>query len=242
MLDVIEKLLILQERDRKILRLRNELSRIAPERKMIEGRGSAAAQRLDSAKLKVRELETERKKLELDVDAKKQAIEKFSLQQFQTKKNEEFKALGHQIENARVDIQKLEDQQIEFMEKIEAAQREVAASIDEDKKVKQMVGEQIADLEKRNAHLEAELKEMEAGRTALSSVVPENVLSKYERLLKSKGDKVVVGIEHGVCGGCHMKFPTQVVLQCRAAQEIVSCPNCSRILYYTRDMDLAVAE
>ena len=57
-----------------------------------------------------------------------------------------------------------------------------------------------------------------------------------------KGGNVIVGIQHGVCGGCHMKFPQQIVLSCRREEEIVTCPNCGRILYYTRDMDLAVAD
>jgi predicted nucleic acid-binding Zn-ribbon protein len=38
-----------------------------------------------------------------------------------------------------------------------------------------------------------------------------------------------------------MKLPMQVVLSCQAQQEIVTCPQCSRILYFTREMDLAVA-
>ena len=52
----------------------------------------------------------------------------------------------------------------------------------------------------------------------------------------------MVGIDHGVCGGCHMRVPAQIIVSCRAAQEIVTCPNCGRILYYTRDMDLVAAE
>jgi predicted nucleic acid-binding Zn-ribbon protein len=32
------------------------------------------------------------------------------------------------------------------------------------------------------------------------------------------------------------------VVSCRAAKEMVTCPNCSRILYYTPDMDLAAAD
>jgi predicted nucleic acid-binding Zn-ribbon protein len=51
-----------------------------------------------------------------------------------------------------------------------------------------------------------------------------------------------VGIERGMCGGCHMKLPIQVVLSCRAQQEIVSCPNCGRILYFSPEMDLAAVE
>jgi uncharacterized protein len=52
----------------------------------------------------------------------------------------------------------------------------------------------------------------------------------------------VVGVQHGVCGGCHMRLPPQLVVQCQACKELVTCSNCGRILYYTRDMDLAVTE
>jgi predicted nucleic acid-binding Zn-ribbon protein len=53
-----------------------------------------------------------------------------------------------------------------------------------------------------------------------------------------KGATVVAGIQHGVCGGCHMKFPVQLVVTCQAGRELVTCPNCGRILYHTSDMDL----
>jgi predicted nucleic acid-binding Zn-ribbon protein len=61
-------------------------------------------------------------------------------------------------------------------------------------------------------------------------------------LLKSKGENVVVGVHHGVCGGCHMKLPAQILVTCQGHKELVSCINCGRILYYTRDMALAAAE
>jgi predicted nucleic acid-binding Zn-ribbon protein len=60
--------------------------------------------------------------------------------------------------------------------------------------------------------------------------------------VKNKGTNVIVGVQHGVCGGCHMKLPAQIMVSTQAEQEIVTCSNCGRILYYTRDMDLAVAE
>jgi predicted nucleic acid-binding Zn-ribbon protein len=39
-----------------------------------------------------------------------------------------------------------------------------------------------------------------------------------------------------------MKLPAQILVACQQEQEIVSCTNCGRILYYTRDMSLAAAE
>jgi len=39
-----------------------------------------------------------------------------------------------------------------------------------------------------------------------------------------------------------MQLSRSTIVTCQAEQEIVTCTNCGRILYYTRDMDLAVAE
>ena len=61
-------------------------------------------------------------------------------------------------------------------------------------------------------------------------------------LFKNKGENVVVSVEHSACGGCHMKLPTQIVTSCRAQAEIVTCPNCGRILYFTSDMSLTAAD
>ena len=58
----------------------------------------------------------------------------------------------------------------------------------------------------------------------------------------AQGANVVVGVNHHSCGGCHMKLSRGVVVACQSDQEIVTCPNCNRILYFTLDMDLAVAE
>ena len=101
MLETIEKLLILQNRDLKIIRLKSELAHIDPERQNLKARAGAAQLGLETTKLRGKQIESDRKKLELDVDAKKQLIEKYSLQQFQTKKNEEFKALAHEIETCK---------------------------------------------------------------------------------------------------------------------------------------------
>jgi len=242
MMQVIEKLLILQDRDRNVLRVREELARIGPERTALQSKLTTSQQQLDTAKLRVKQLESERKKLELDVEAKKSLIEKYSLQQFQTKKNEEYRALAHEIEMCKEAITKLDDQQIELMERGEAGQKEVDTASKAFNDAKKALEARVADLNARETNLKKELDELVANREELASVVDESTRSKYERLLKQKGSNVVVGIQHGVCGGCHMQLSRSIIVGCQGDQEIMSCPNCGRILFYTRDMDLAVAE
>jgi hypothetical protein len=242
MLPVIEKLLILQDRDRQLLKVQDELSRIGPERVALQSKLAAEQGALEAAKHRVKQLESDRKKLELEVEAKKQQIERYSLQQFQTKKNEEYRALAHEIDMCREGIVKLDDQQLELMEQIEAAQKQIAAAMQAASEARKVIESRIADMGARESNLQKELAQLQSNRNELAEAVDEITRSKYGRLLKQKGQNVVVGIQHGVCGGCHMQLSRSVIVTCQADQEIITCPNCGRILFYTRDMDLAVAE
>jgi predicted nucleic acid-binding Zn-ribbon protein len=238
MLETIEKLLILQDRDRRILRVTQELAYIGPERDSLRTRAVATQQSLEAAKLRGKQIETDRKQKDLEIEAKKSQIEKYLNQQLQTRKNEEYKALTHEIEMAKEEIFKIEDAQIVLMEKAEATQKDVARASTEAAAAKKLLDDQIGDLNQREENFKKELAELQAGRVALTGAIDESTHSRYERLLKNKGESVVVGIEHSACGGCHMKLPAQIITHCRAQAEVVTCPSCGRMLYFTPDMDL----
>jgi predicted nucleic acid-binding Zn-ribbon protein len=242
MQQVIEKLLILQDRDRRILQTREQLARVQPERESFQSRAAATQAGLESVKTKSKQVESERKKLELEVDSKKQQIERYALQQFQTKKNEEYRALAHEIETCKESISQLEDKQLELMEQAEILQKEAVAASRQAEETRKMAETQMRELAAREQNLKGELTELESNRNQLTADIDDRALRHYERLLRNKGDHVVVGIERGVCGGCHMRFPVQLVVSCQAAKELVTCPNCGRILYYTPDMDLAAVD
>ncbi|MGH7952953.1 MAG: zinc ribbon domain-containing protein [Limisphaerales bacterium] len=238
MFDTIEKLLILQDRDRKLHRVQAELAHINPERESLRAKAASTQSQLESAKTRGKQTESERKRLELEVEAKKSQIEKYANQQLQTRKNEEYRALAHEIDGCKSEINKIEDREIVLMEQAEAVQKEVSRATQEANAAKKMVDEQIGQIDQREENLKKELTELQTGRETLAAAVDESARNRYERLLKSKGDNIVVGIAHGVCGGCHMKLPAQNIVSCQSQQELIGCPNCGRILYFTRDMEL----
>lgn len=242
MLDAIEKLLILQDRDRRIRRLKGELAHIGPERHMFEAKSADAQSALEQAKMKIRQTESDRKALELEVESRKQLIARYANQQLQTRKNEEYRALAHEIETCKADIFQIEDKEIALMEQAEAAQQEVARFTQAASAARKLMEDQLAQLATREQNLKRELAELETNREELAAAVDESARARYERLVRSKGENVVVGVQHGVCGGCHMRLPPQLLVQCQAQQELIACSNCGRILYYTRDMDLALTD
>lgn len=242
MLEAIEKLLVLQDRDRRLIRLRVELADIEPQRRLVQTRHLTAEAEFEKAKHNAHQLESDRKKLELEVESKKEQISKYAAQQWLTRKNEEYKALAHEIETCKAGISSLDDQQLVLMEKIEAAERQVAAAAETLRKARADSDVQLQQMAEAEARLRKQLADAEDARTAAAAPIDPLLLGRYERILKSKGDRVVVDVQRGVCGGCHVKISRQNVIDCQADRDIVQCPNCARILYYLPGMDVTAAE
>ena len=205
-------------------------------------KASEAQATLDNAKTRLKQLESERKNLELEVETKKQLIAKYANQQLLTRKNEEYRALTHEIDTCKDEIFKIEDREISLMEQSELVQKEIAQATQAANEARKLMEDQLSQLAAREQNLKNDISQLEANRQDLAAAVDDSSRGRYERLFKNKGENVVVGVQHGVCGGCHMRVPAQVLVSCQAQQELVSCPNCGRILYYTPDMDLAIAE
>ena len=241
MLDVIEKLLVLQSHDQKILKTQEELSGVGPQRQAANTKVSGSALALENAKNSLKHLESERKRLELDVEAQKELIRKYATQQAQTKKNEEYKAFTTQIETCNKQISGIEDVELGVMEQIDAAKIVVNKATEAAKADKAVMDGMLGKLAEREATLKSELAALQAKRPEYASAVEEVALNRYERLFKNKAGRAIVGVMHKACGGCHVQLPTQIIVACQGQQELVACPNCGRILYYTRDMDITAA-
>ncbi len=231
MLPVIEKLLVVQDRDRKIRAIQSELKAAPSQRRMLEEKIKSAQAEFESVKLKGQQVEVERKKLELDADSKRASIARFKTQQAQTRKNEEFQALAGEIARYERDISAIEDSELELMESYESAKAETATASKSLQDTEALARKQISDLEHKTATIQARLEELSLERTQLASQIDEEILSLYDRILRSKGDAAVVAVEHEVCMGCHMKVTTQTAHKVRAGKEMECCGNCGRILY-----------
>jgi predicted nucleic acid-binding Zn-ribbon protein len=229
----VEALLVLQERDVRVTALTAELDLLPRQISAVDEDLALRTAKFDELKNRTRLIEADRKKIDLDVQSKQVAIARYKSQQQQTRKNEEFAALNHEIEHAEKDISALEDSELELMEaydkglaEVTEAQKGLALQQDKAKHRK-------ADLEKRATAVSAELTGAKEKQTVAEQAVPEDVLSRYRRILKSKKDVAIVPLHSGTCGGCHMKVTPQTVLAARAAEQLVSCDNCGRMVYWS---------
>jgi len=228
----LEQLLILQDREQKIRQVRTEIETVPLRRQSLESQLAATKASLEALKHRARQVEVDRKRLELDVGTRTETISRLKTQQYQTRKNDEFQAISHEIERYENEIRKIEDEELELMVLADQVKADLA---DEEKKgaaAKDSIVRQTADLDEKSKALDSQLKALTTERSELAGKIDEDLLGRFERLFKSKGDSAIVAIEHGVCTGCHMKVTTATASQVKAGKELISCENCGRILYF----------
>ena len=227
----LEQLLVLQDRQQKIRQIQTEIKTLPLERAYLESQLAATAGGVELLKQKGRQVEVERKRLELDVGTRTESISRLKTQQYQTRKNEEFRAIGHEIERYENEIRKLEDQELELMIEADKLKGEIEVADKSARATKDSITRQLTDLETKSKALGSQQQELETEREALASKIDADLLDQFERMFNSKGDAAIVAVEHGVCTGCHMKVTTATAARVKAGKEIVTCEQCGRILY-----------
>ncbi|MEP6603664.1 MAG: C4-type zinc ribbon domain-containing protein [Spartobacteria bacterium] len=227
----LEQLLVLQDRQQKIRQIENEIKTLPLQRSNLDAQLAASVAGVEALKQRSQQIEVSRKSLELDVGTRQQTIAKLRTQQYETRKNDEFQAMGNEIERYTKEISGIEDQELELMDQTDKIKIELDAEQKKSATTKDSISRQVVDLDEKTKVLDGRLQELKKERSDIAAKIDEDVLERFERLFESKGDAAVVAIEHGICTGCHMKVTPATAMHAKVGREIVSCEQCGRILY-----------
>lgn len=164
-------------------------------------------------------------------DAEQQR-ENYEKQMDLIKTQREYEALDKEIKDA---IEKEQQYRKEIL-KEEKEFEELGHRLERDEL---MIKQQEEELKAENKKIKDESKEKEDDLKVLmhqeSDIVPgldEEILFKFERIIKSKSGLGIVPVRGSVCTGCHMILPAQFVNDVRRGEKILFCPYCSRILFF----------
>lgn len=231
MLELIEKLLTVQDRDQRLRAFQTELTNLPLERQAREKQIADSAARLEKAKTRAKEIEVEKRNLQVEAQAKRDAIARYRTQQLATRKNEEYTALSHEIEAAEKVISGIEDRELDLMAEAENLKPEIANAEKTHAEEKAKIEIVLKALTDKKSNLEDRITALNQERAASIEGIDEDVLFRYDRLFKTKNGTAVVPLEHDVCMGCHMKVTTQTTVAVRTEHDVVHCPQCGRMLY-----------
>ena len=231
---VLEKLLILQDRDTRRLSLEGQLKAVPQEVAAVERKIAGEKAAIETARNELKELETKKKLLETEIGSTEEKQSKYKNQQMQVRKNDEFQALGHEIATMQQTIGSLEEQELQVMYGIDEAKKKFAAA---EAVLKQNIAgheAKIRTLRERETNLAENLKAAQAEVAAARAPLEEFALKAYDRVAAQK-QPVCVPIQGGKCGGCHLKVSSEAESASRGKNpdvKIPTCDQCGRIIYW----------
>jgi len=232
----VESLLILQDRDLKRRSLEAQLKAIPPEIGTVENKISAEKGAIENARTELKNLEVKKKAIENDIGSAEQKLGQYRTQQLSIKKNEEYQAMGQQINAIQAQIGELEGQELEIMYSIDEAKKRFAAAEAELKANISGHEGRIRSLREREQSLRAELGEAENAFQQARATVEVPRLRQYDRVA-TRNMPAVVAVHGGKCGGCHLKVSSDVESASRSKTAdpiaaLPTCDQCGRIVYW----------
>ncbi len=229
----LEKLIVLQRLDSEAGRLKAELAALP---KMVAGLAAkleaVKGQRAVVVELIAKEAALGRRQ-ESDIADRRAKIAKVKKQLDLATSTVQVTAFEHEIEFSESEIARLEDAELEGMERTEAleTQRGVAD---------EAIADAAATLERERARAvtvmaadKAALATIEAEQATVRATIGEDALSTYDRIAKAKGVALSEALNQK-CTVCQMMIRPQRWndLRERDDETMMTCESCGRLLYY----------
>jgi predicted nucleic acid-binding Zn-ribbon protein len=174
----------------------------------------------------------ERRDRERDLDAHESQVAKLRSRLSELKTNKEYQAHLFEIEMANKKKGELEEQILASMERLEQLQREAAQQKTAATETERVFAQERAKLEGSAARLQEELTQLESKQTQVAASIDRDLLSRYTKLKMGRKDVAVVPVKNGICGGCRLQLPPQLVAEVKRSNDLLSCSYCHRILYW----------
>jgi len=174
----------------------------------------------------------ERKDLEGDVKVIQEKIAKHKDQLYQVKTNEQYRAMLKEIEGEEGNIRRIEDQILEEMIEAEDLQKHVQEAAARLEGEKARVATEIRRLQDERQKDLGEHERLQTRRKEVATLLGESILTLYERIRSNRSGMAVVEVRDGLCTACNVRLRPQVYNDVRRSDAVLTCENCSRILYY----------
>ena len=227
------QLIALQKTDTNIRRLQTEIESIPQRRAEIEKEFDQRAFEIHALEESREGARHERARLETEAFEQKQRAERADRNLMAAKKPEEYTAAIREADAARKQISALETQILEQMETFEQAEKELKERAPEVEKLGADLKERFKEFDEQARAQQQQVADAGAERERLLKELPKPMSALYKRISARIRDGIAVAeARNGACTACYMALRPQVMADIRRGQEVITCDNCNRILYY----------
>ncbi|MEN6422015.1 MAG: C4-type zinc ribbon domain-containing protein [Smithella sp.] len=230
-----EKLLLLikiQECDSELVKLSAKKKTLPENIEKLNQEFSAFEEGIKKNKLKYDELKSRHSENETKIKKINESIVKTKERMLEVKNNKEYQAMLKEIETAESSRGEVETSIISILEELD----KLAVLVKKDEEILKQNRDKYEQEKKTieddlNA-VDSDVVNWEQKRIELQKNIPDDLIARYERIRKRNKGIGVTSVWKAVCNGCHMNIPPQLYNEVQRSEELFSCPNCNRIIYF----------
>jgi predicted nucleic acid-binding Zn-ribbon protein len=208
-----------------------------------ERRVADLSEKLKLAQTKLKEQQSKGGQLDLDLQIRDAHIEKLRTQQQTTHNNKEYQAFLVEINTAKVDRNKVEDEAMKVLESVEREQNEAGAmqaQLEAERQKLEALRQESSDTV---ARLQADVEALQPARDRAAAECPPKARDAFERIADRFDGEGMAALakpdrrrEEYICTACNMSLVADVYNKLHSRDDLVFCPSCRRVLYIPEDL------
>lgn len=186
---------------------------------------------------KLYHLNDQKKRLSLELDDESQKMKKSKIKLMQAENTREYQAVMREMDSMERIFRNREEEKTTLAEELNQQNNAYEEVEKEFTAIDAQLKASRASLEETLKKADEELQILNDKRRVASQYIEEPKFRRYEFIRKRLEHPVIVKVEDGICSGCHIAIPPQTFIELQTGQQILSCPNCQRLIFWDRHFE-----
>ncbi|MDD2218702.1 MAG: C4-type zinc ribbon domain-containing protein [Desulfoplanes sp.] len=231
-IEQIRQLVVLQKVDSEIIAIKKRLTEAPKQLESLQRELDAKKDRMEQLNEKVEILNAQNLKLETEIEEDTSSIRKSKNKLMQVENTKEYHAMMREMDSLEKTNRMREEEKISLMEDLQDQQTLHEGIAAEVKEMENVLAQQRASIEAELSKMQRQLKKQEKEKKAACQQIPEPIFKRYDFIRTKLSNPVIVSVSEGICNGCHLKITPQKFIELQKGEQILSCPNCHRLIYW----------
>ena len=228
----IEALVKLQEAETQIVSLNDVLVKVEKEKEKLNAKLNQFGNALEANKERLLRATEACRDIEREIQVVDDRIIKSNEKLRMVKTNKEYNLFLREVDDNKKRKDILETELLELLDEKEEMGKIVQESEKEFHLLKDQIEAEQKDIEKKSMNDRELLDEYIARQNEISKTLEPSLMNRFAKISKMNNGSAVIYVEDAVCMGCFMNVPPQLYIEIQRGNSLISCPQCSRILYH----------
>ena len=231
----IETLVRLQEIESEIYRLQSVIQKVEKEKIVLAARLKEFETALSADRLELAEIQQKCDDAEQEIRTVDDRIIKSNETLRMVKTNKEYQVLLREVDDNKKRKDALENQLLEFYDQKETAEIRVRESEQQFLQLAEQIKSEQAEIDKKTVDDRELLEESLAQQKKIGQDLDPSLMTRFRKISRMNQGQAVAQVRNESCMGCFMNVPPQLCIEVQRGNQLISCPQCSRILYHVND-------